>query len=288
MIDPIFLDNIFKIILEGGDINSIIKALENYETGQVLDEISIYLKERILDNDIKFTLDNFDNFIKIIADGKQLLNMNSDGEFVLILTFSKMVASINGKKEKQEIVQPTVAPPLKVVNPLENSNVKYNQLIALIYNKAEKLGDCFQKSFKFVSYQNNILTIDSVADKICKSALYQEFQYIKECVSNIYGYKTIIEFNKISQTTPKDMVRINESVKHNNQQQLQENNQKINRDNPHFEEQPSSCIANMSAMRNPNMAQRDLTINDVLNSKMVQTALNILKSPNPPQIRSKL
>jgi DNA polymerase-3 subunit gamma/tau len=281
MIDPIFLDNILKTILEGGDINSIIKSLENYETGQVLDEISIYLKEKILDNDIKFTLDNFDNFIKIIADGKQLLNMNSEGEFVLILTFSKMVASINGVKNKQEIIQPTVTTPVKIVNPLENSNIKYNQLIALVYNKSEKLGDCFQKSFKFVSYQNNILTIDSVADKICKSALYQEFQYIKECVSNIYGYKTIIEFNKISQTIPKDMVRINKSLKHNNQKTN-------NRDNPHFEEQPSSCIANMSAMRNPNMAQRDLTINDVLNSKMVQTALNILKSPNPPQIRSKL
>ena len=38
------MDNIFSIILNKGDINQIIKDLENYEVSQICDEMTIYLK----------------------------------------------------------------------------------------------------------------------------------------------------------------------------------------------------------------------------------------------------
>lgn len=59
------------------------------------------------------------------------------------------------------------------------------------------------------------------------------------------------------------------------------------RDDEDFE-QPSSCVASMSDMKNPSLAQKELNIEDVKNSKMVNTILNLFQSPNPPKINSKL
>ncbi len=53
-------------------------------------------------------------------------------------------------------------------------------------------------------------------------------------------------------------------------------------------EQPSSCVASMSDMKNPTLAQKELNIEDVKNSKMVNTILNLFQSPNPPRVNSKL
>ena len=105
MIDPDFMDNIFEVILKKDDIRPIVESLESYEVGQVLDEISIYLKQKMLLNDIKFELHLFDRFFRIIADSKQLLNMNSDSGFVLILTLSKMIEAVNLKTIDEVIKQ---------------------------------------------------------------------------------------------------------------------------------------------------------------------------------------
>ena len=104
MVDPLFMDNMFDILLKKRDIRPIIESLENYEVGQVLDEISIFLKNKMLLNDIKFELYLFDRFFRIIADSKQLLNMNSDSGFVLILTLSKMIEAVN-LKTIDEVIQ---------------------------------------------------------------------------------------------------------------------------------------------------------------------------------------
>ena len=53
-------------------------------------------------------------------------------------------------------------------------------------------------------------------------------------------------------------------------------------------EQPSSCVASMSAVANPKLSQLDLNIDDVLNSKMTSTAMKLFQSPNSPRIKSKL
>lgn len=57
---------------------------------------------------------------------------------------------------------------------------------------------------------------------------------------------------------------------------------------PNFDNQPSSCVASMSEVRNPSPAQTEVDIEDVKNSKMVNTIMNIFQSPNPPRVKSKL
>ena len=123
LIDPKLMDNIFSIILNKGDINQIIKDLESYEVSQICDEMTIYLKDKMLTKDRKFDLLLFDRFFRILSDAKHLLAINSDGGFVLILTFMKMIEATNLKTiddiinqvekiepKKEVVVQKTESP----------------------------------------------------------------------------------------------------------------------------------------------------------------------------------
>ena len=320
MIDPVFMDNIFDVLLNKGDIRPIIESLESYEVGQVLDEISIYLKQKMLLNDIKFELYLFDRFFRIIADAKQLLNMNSDSGFVLILTLSKMMEAVSVKTldeiitkaenlevtksaiNIEEIVtQPKEIPTTVIVKDEEKTNIveidnnksidtideiivedenqiKYKKLIDIIYDKSYDLGECFEKSFAFSSYENNTLKINSSAQGECKTKLYKNFAHIKMFVSEVYGEETQLDFAKIQKENNKDTARTIKATIVQPENIIQEDS---------FE-QPSSCMASMTAIKNPNLSQKDLNIDDVLNSKMTSTALKLFQSPNSPRIKSKL
>lgn len=105
LIDPKIMDNVFTIVLNKTDITPIIKDLENYDVSQVCDEMSIYLKHKMLDKDARFDLLLFDRFFRIIADAKHLLSINSDGGFVLILTLMKMIEATNIKTIEEIISQ---------------------------------------------------------------------------------------------------------------------------------------------------------------------------------------
>ena len=95
LIEPKLMEELFDIILTKGDVLKIVKELENYEISQVCDEMTIYLKQKMLEKDAKFDLLLFDRFFRILSDAKHLLSMNSDGGFVLILTLMKMVEATN-------------------------------------------------------------------------------------------------------------------------------------------------------------------------------------------------
>jgi len=97
LIDPAFMDKIFEVILKKGDITQILVDLEDYEAGQICDEMTIYLKEKLLQRDPRFDLLIFDRFFRVIADAKYLLSLNSDSGFVLILTLNKMIEACNLK-----------------------------------------------------------------------------------------------------------------------------------------------------------------------------------------------
>ncbi len=127
MIDPQFMDNIFEVVLQRGDINPIIEALEEYEAGQICDEMTIYLKQKMLLNDkTKFDVMVYDRFFRIIADAKHLLSLNSNSSFVLILMLNKMIEATHLKTiediiNEVEQVQPTLSiKPTVVQKPLEN------------------------------------------------------------------------------------------------------------------------------------------------------------------------
>ena len=120
LIDPSFMDKIFETILQDGDINPLIESLEEYEASAVCDEMSIYLKDKMLKKDPKFDILLFDRFFRIIGDAKHLLALNSDASFVLILTLSKMIEATN-LKTIEEIISEVETTEIKEVNkPMEH------------------------------------------------------------------------------------------------------------------------------------------------------------------------
>ena len=91
LINPEKMDSIFRIVLDNGEINDILKELEIYETTQIIDEMTIYLKDKMISKDRRFDIILFDRFFRILSDAKHLLSINSDGTFVIILTFMKLM-----------------------------------------------------------------------------------------------------------------------------------------------------------------------------------------------------
>lgn len=90
LIEPQKMDTIFNTILNGEDIKNILKDLDIYETSQVIDEMTLYLKDKMLSKDSRFDMLLYDRFFRILSDAKHLLAINSDGGFVLILTMMKL------------------------------------------------------------------------------------------------------------------------------------------------------------------------------------------------------
>jgi DNA polymerase-3 subunit gamma/tau len=105
LIDPEVMDEVFSVVLNKGEITPIIKKLENYDVSQVCDEMTIYLKHKMIAKDAKFDLLLFDRFFRILGDAKHLLSINSDGGFVLILTLMKMIEATNIKTIEEIISQ---------------------------------------------------------------------------------------------------------------------------------------------------------------------------------------
>ncbi len=134
LIDPQFMNSMFDLILNKGDINTILPRLEEYEAGLVIDEMTIYLKNKMLENDPRFDVLIYDRFFRILADAKQLLFLNSDSSFVLILTFSKMIEATNLKSIDEIINQvedtKTVAEPVKQTAPTIQQETKIEPIAA--------------------------------------------------------------------------------------------------------------------------------------------------------------
>ena len=124
LIDPKLMDDIFQVILNKDEIISLVKELENYDVSQICDEMTIYLKHKMISKDAKFDLLLFDRFFRILSDAKHLLSINSDGGFVLILTLLKMIEATNIKTIDEIISQvEDIKPAIKQEPILVKSNI---------------------------------------------------------------------------------------------------------------------------------------------------------------------
>jgi DNA polymerase-3 subunit gamma/tau len=371
LIDPAFMDKMFNIILQNGDLNGILTELESYEVGQVLDEIAIYLKQKMLLKDLRFDVYMFDRFFRILGDAKQLLAMNSDGGFVLILTLAKLAeathlktlddfigeiekipakTSTRNEKEIEPVVDiQEVQVPLIKENKVEENHVAeqiietkeipqeinpvpvnetsqsvmeayqephvaieqviepepkleqnevdvtmiddnnqdeehldmYAEVEGLIFDRSYELGECFANSFLFNSYKNNILTIDSCANDECRKILHKHFAYIRAYIEDIFGKDTEIQFNKLpSKELPQSTIE--------NEIQEPQNDNSVGSMVEDQLQGGSGCVATMGATSTPTPAQQEMTINDVLNSKMVQKTIELFQPETQIRVKNKI
>ncbi|MCB4759775.1 MAG: DNA polymerase III subunit gamma/tau [Sulfurovum sp.] len=130
IIEPSMLETLLdNIINKNNDaILRFIRKAADYEAEMILDELTLYLKNLLLEGSSKLSTMIIERFFRTIAESKGLLALGSDGEFVLSLVLFKMVEALEIKEIdamirglEQELKGVTVSS--KIVNTPEQASM---------------------------------------------------------------------------------------------------------------------------------------------------------------------
>jgi len=239
LVDPEFISKLFKAVFakDYAALVEFTKILEEYEAEMVVDELIAYLKDRMYAGDALYSTLVLDRFFRILSDSKYLFSINADGSFVLSLIFFKMIEALRIKEVDQmieslqkEIHRPSIscaAPLHQSEEPLqsqtsqeprpvseqkteeqfvsENPYAKmFEELIAKLKDRSPQLGECFEKSIYFISFENNTLTWESCASDECKKVLTHGYSVVKQFVREIFGFETKIKHEPCTKTSDDD------------------------------------------------------------------------------------
>ncbi len=220
VVDPEFLDHIFENIFQDNkkELLKIIKELESYESEVVIDEMIAYLKNSFFSGDVRFSTLLYDRFFRILSESKNLLFLNADSGFVISLLFFKLLEATKVKRiddlinsledsiDKELPNQNIISQPQNTTQDIDLSKqeqvktkqekstneLQYKKLIASLYDRNYDTGKCFENSVKFVSFVNDVLTLESCANGECKKSLRVASGIIKHFVKDIFGLNTSI------------------------------------------------------------------------------------------------
>ncbi|WP_104722124.1 DNA polymerase III subunit gamma/tau [Helicobacter mesocricetorum] len=233
LINPQSLQSLFECILNN-DREKLLKAMEGfleYESEMLLDEMSIFLKNKLLKGDNAYNVVLIDRFFRIIAQAKELLFLGSDDNFVLTLTLLKMLEALqiqeidtaieNLKNQSPQLPipkAPTPSPsPIQTPTLAKESPSLFQLLLQKIYERNYDLGECFEKNITFVSFDNNLLIWESKAKDADKERLKNSYSIIKNLVLEIFGLQTQIKSlsKEESSKTPETPNTIPNTTSHN-------------------------------------------------------------------------
>jgi len=232
IIDPEFLEKLFDVILRRDEtaLRSYLKELEAHEAEMVVDEMSLFLKEKLLQNDPRFPPMLLERFYRILADAKPLLALGTDGDFVLSLTLFKLMEALNVKEIDEMIemleselsgmptpqitaspsapsqnAQPAPKPPTPPKADLKPDNrLRFQKVIEKLYDRNAELGKAFEESIEFVDFNEGTLSWISRADGEHKTLLKNHFGIIRHFVEEVFGIGTKIALVKPPQTAPQN------------------------------------------------------------------------------------
>ena len=223
------------------DREAVLKTLEGffeYECEMLLDEMSIFLKDKLLKGeDSRYSTLVVDRFFRIITQAKELLFLGSENSFVLTLSAFKMLEALKVESidkaiaylekgffeqlPKIENVEPKVKSQASQIlqknaqdsiresqEPIQLSNVELQDstkesaqdnaqaLFALltkkIYAHNYDLGEIFSKNVHFVSFKDNVLNWETLAEGKERERLKHAYSIIKNYVLEVFGMQTQI------------------------------------------------------------------------------------------------
>jgi len=309
VVEPKVLDDLLKDILNK-DKDKILKFLDDftdYEVEMIIDELSIYLKDALLNSDAKFNTIIIDRFFRILADAKSLLSIGSSEEFVLSLTLFKMIEAVNildiddmihnlqgelksvnlntksttvsSKAHKDEIKNISQDENIKkeIVESNEtkvkadnngNGELKFKALVEKIYDRNYDLGEVFDNCVKYVSFENGKLVWESSVNDEEKKVLVKGWSVIKLFVQDIFGIDTVIE--------PIQKKKIDKADKNNISKQNESEKGDVNNSNTQ-EMQKSSCIM----PEGNNLASIDTNPQNLLKEPLVE---ELIKHFDPKRV----
>jgi DNA polymerase-3 subunit gamma/tau len=217
IIEPSIIEGLINSIMQK-DREAILNFVSKYsefEAEMIIDELLLYLKELILSGSNQITPMIIERFFRVLAQSKTLLNIGSDGEFVLLLTLFKMIEVLNIqdidsviKSLEQELcgveIKPKIIEETKPTTIIKKEEKKekiivdkgeklFETLIDKLYDRNYELGECFKSNIKYISFKENILTWESKAIGKDKKILTNGWGIIRMFVQEIFGIKTKIK-----------------------------------------------------------------------------------------------
>lgn len=236
IINPEILETFFLSILQRdeGKCQEIVELMREYECEMIIDEMTIFLKNKALSNHPQFPLLLLNRFFSILSQAKTLLALNSNSEFVLLLCVMKMkealklrdVSSfISDLEQKVQIPQATLAsqeasrtPPPQThaqsiptsceapISSMEQTPPstqasprgvqEFEILKKRLYDRSYPLGELFEKNFRFLSYVQNDLTLQSYAIGEEREELAKNWKIIKELAKECFCEDVNLIFDK--------------------------------------------------------------------------------------------
>ncbi|AFI03746.1 DNA polymerase III subunit gamma/tau [Helicobacter cetorum] len=232
VIDRSVLEEFFQALLRQDNtlLEERYTLLETYETESVLEEMSLFLKNKLLENSHAYPLILMERFFKILMDSFSLLKEGANSSFVLLLLKMKMQEALKLKALEDAIleleqknqsslsslqaplntplslksnvaptsIEPTL-PPIEPQKPILNTTTPmlsakeqifhnlFKQLQNKIYERNYDLGVVFEKNIRFVSFEDKVLTWESLAKDEDKALLSEHFAILKKLISEVYG-----------------------------------------------------------------------------------------------------
>ncbi|HHD81631.1 MAG TPA: DNA polymerase III subunit gamma/tau, partial [Campylobacterales bacterium] len=99
IIEPSMLEQLLVDILNKDQeaILAFVMAAKEFEAEMVIDELMLYLKEKLLSGSTLITPMIIERFFRVLVESKSLLSLGAEGEFVLSLTLFKMMEALKIK-----------------------------------------------------------------------------------------------------------------------------------------------------------------------------------------------
>lgn len=229
IVDPQVLSDYFHSIVykDSQKTHSILELLFEYECEMILDEMMLFLKEKLLQKDTNFPPLLLDRFARILTESKTLLSLNTDGNFVMLLCTLKMQEALKVKDIESMIeeienelfgakaqdntqkytidtanTQSNETRDVSNTTPPLNAKIRFNTLIDKVKDRNAELGMTFEKNVEFVEFIEDSYTLrwhSSAQDKD-KELLKEHSKIIRSLVCEIFGDSTHIE--QVEKTTP--------------------------------------------------------------------------------------
>ncbi|MGH2304771.1 DNA polymerase III subunit gamma/tau [Campylobacter taeniopygiae] len=204
-LDPNKIKEFYHAILikDKEKVFEFLDELKEYEASSVIDEMLFYLKESFFARSTEFSTLIYERFFRILARAKNMI-CDDDGFTLCVMAFMMMEASylkeidtqINEiEQRKTENITPKITPILEQKIKEKPKNA-YEVLLEAIYDRDYELGECFEKSTRFISYENEILTISSNATGENRTQLNKGFKLIQELLKDKLGQNAKIAVQK--------------------------------------------------------------------------------------------
>lgn len=320
LLDPNQLETIFTAILSGNksEMLHLIKELESYECEIVIDELIAYLKNAFFAQDRRFSTLLYERFFKILSESKSLLYINANNGFVLSLIFFKMIEATNIKTieemidslENEKFRVPTThvkegvaeinsdAPvaaqeeeePLHVKDQGVTSEMLFARLCDKLLDRNAELGECFKHHIRFISFEDELLSLTSSAEGEASKTLNTYYSIIKHFVQELFGVEAKIKITKTQAPLPSLQPEPEPSYEPNYESEMSEAELSANdqsssmMESLEFADLPQSDSCATGAM----MAdKKEIDAKEVLNTPFVQRATELF-DPQKIQIRQKV